>query len=505
MIKKIFYTVILTVLLISFWGTEKVNADYLNEEEEDIRQRIVTRATDLAIKDMQGVYSWGEYRSCSTFASTYLSHLSFPVNSPGKYLDHPDPFPFSSTTLQVEWVERNYPQYLKTDTLENFLNQKMRKEIPVGSVVYMQAPIGHNGYNTWYHVVVLAKNLSDQTIFAEISAGRKAAYRTFEEVVRFYSQIGTKPYKTGENTQKNLIIAWFDPLEIINKGGLWYKTGKVIPGQIFDKFDLVMTVNVFDGTTAVFSQEWKNNKLVWVAERTQGYDEYYAVIGRLLPANSTIGSYFYKERTKEVYDSDYGIYINGEGVFQHNWTPQLVGEIKSFQYISGFGGLNGGTDTAIITPLFTDKRIADIANSPFTVHRIPDVENQDMLLREDLLIKANVIEHKPIPQPNLNLSSGCINYDKTTWKSLKNFIQEKIDEGKKIGIVYSYPGFDQNLILKDSLYKSAFIGSVFFKWCPEEDEENINCDYLDRRKYRETYLDKKVAFNIDVIMERNDY
>jgi hypothetical protein len=89
-------------------------------------------------------------------------------------------------------------------------------------------------------------------------------------------------------------------------------------------------------------------------------------------------------------------------------------------------------------------------------------------------------------KPTVYLSSGCINFDLPTWEIIKSYLQGELDKGQKIAVVFSYPHFDQNLLLGTDIYKSPFTGQIFDKWCPQNG--NNPCDYLDRRTYRNTYL-----------------
>ncbi|HSV94698.1 MAG TPA: hypothetical protein VLH94_01815 [Spirochaetia bacterium] len=465
----------------------------------DARTRVALRAAELAVKSMPGEYSWEEYRSCSSFASAYLRQLSFPVDGvDDQYAKYPDPFPWSSVISQVNWIQRNAQTSFHEAPLIDFLDQELWEEIKPGSLVYLQTAEGHNGYNTYYHVVVLVGYRADGSPqFAEIAPGNSASSdRTFEEVVSFYHKDGNgnwiiRPYKTGSSEEVVLKVSWFDPLEYLNTG-LWLKKGRVIPNSPFldDAFQTIVTVNVYDGTTAIFEKTTTDSGTDWKPVRIKGREEFYAVVGRLLPANKDIGETFFLGHEDSLYDSDFGVYISKNGVYQHSWTPQLIAKLESFDYVSGFGGLNGATDTAIMMPLVIEKKGMlgkAIDYSPFTIHRIPDVVNQDILLRKDLLGKANTLfgeDYGPIPVPQVNLSSGCVNYDKETWALFKGYLQNRLGDG--VGVVLSYPDFDQNLIFGTDLFTNPFIGPMFYQWCPESGD--VMCDSIDRRYYRDTYL-----------------
>lgn len=491
------------------------------------RSLIALRAATLAVESMPGPYSWNEYRSCSTYASAYLKVLSFPVSDHyGKYADLADPLPFSGVLNQLDWFNRNYPQYVTSAPLNDFLEGKLWNNINPGDLIYLQTAIGHNGYNTYYHVVVYMGQKEDGTRqFAEIAAGMKNASvnRTFQQMTSFYKQRAdgtwaTEGYNLGNgNPAPTLLVTIVDPLAILNQGKLWRKDGIVTPNApLFNDYDEVVTINIEDGTLVIFNKVENS----WSPVFINGRSEFYSVVGRRLPANNSITQTFFDNRP-EVYDGDYGVYISTNGIYQDTWTPQFISHLVGFERLSDFGGIGGSTDTSLLKQITTNKK-GNISegkyNSSFTFHLIPNVTNQDMLLREDLLTLANNpqsplygsvkdLAKKAISldqnhtifneknKPTVYLSSGCINFDQPTWEIIKNYLQSQLELGKKIAVVFSYPHFDQNLLLGVDIYKSPFTGQVFDKWCPQKDKNP--CDYLDRRTYRYTYLGDKYGENYE--------
>lgn len=497
--KKILYAILVSLLIFSFCNIPIVQADSPSLVL-DTRTEVALRAAQLATKTMTGVYSWKDLRSCSSFVSTYLKQLSFPVDGmQGEYQFYNDPFPWSGTIEQTDWIRRNAPQDVHDASLIDFLNGKLWKQIQPGDLVYLQTAVGHNGYNTYYHVVVLVGYMTDGSPqFAEITPGSDASYdRTFEQMTSFYSrdangQWNVKPYQTSPTaTVGPLMVTWFDPLAYLNSG-LWHKHGVVMPNSkiLSDKFATVVTVNIYDGTTAIF-EKTPNTASGWSQVTVDGRSEFYAVVGRQLPTNNTIGNVFFQSHKNEIYDSDFGVYLSENGVYQDTWTPQMIANLESFQVVPGFGGLNGPSDIAVITPIFYDiygNATKATIHSSFTIHRIPDVANQDMLLRNDLLLAANnpgTPSYGPVSVPKGNLSSGCVNYDAQTWAIMKTYLEGKLDKG--VGVVISYPNFDQNLIPGFNVFNSPFMSTTFFHWCPEFGDKK--CDSMDRRLYRDTYLD----------------
>ena len=463
------------------------------------RSLIATRAAELAALTMPGDYSWDDFRSCSSYISAYLRQLSFPVDGlTGQYEDYPDPFPWSGTVEQVSWARRNYPEFVHDANLWDFLHGQLWNQILPGDVIYLQTAVGHNGYNSYFHTVVLVDyDKNGEPLFAELAGGMKNASttRTFAEMTAFYNRDANgdwliSPYVTTPGTvQPALIVTWFDPLAIINQGHLWQKAGPVVPDSslVSAHFDTLITINIYDGTATL----WEQVSGVWLPVSLSGRTQFYAVTGRLLPANNTIESAFIQARKTEIYDGDYGVYFSNHGVFQNTWTPQMLARLTGFDYISGFGGLDGSTFTALMIPQIYDPKGELKDNwdySSFTFHRIPDVVNQDMLLRVDLLHAANTPDSPsfgPVPVPQVYLSSGCINFDEATWAIIHDYLQGQLDTGRRVGVVFSYPNFDQSLLPTLDIFKQPFTGGVFNQWCPVNTDR---CDGYDRRKYRQTYL-----------------
>lgn len=463
------------------------------------RSLIATRAAELAALTMPGPYSWDEFRSCSTFVSAYLRQLSFPVDGlTGQYEDYPDPFPWSGTVEQVNWARRNFPQFTYDAPLKDFLEGRLWNRLMPGDIINLQTAIGHNGYNSYFHTVVLVSYQADGSpLFAELAGGMDNASttRTFEQMTAFYEKdaVGNwkiDPYQTDPNSPAApLLVTWFDPLAILNQGHLWQKSGPVVPDSslVSAHFDTLITINIYDGTATL----WEQVSGVWLPISLSGRAQFYAVTGRLLPANNTIESAFLQTRKAEIYDGDYGVYFSNHGVFQNTWTPQMLARLTGFDYISGFGGLPGSTFTALMIPQIYDPkgRLKDNWDySSFTFHRIPDVVNQDMLLRVDLLHAANTPDSPsfgPVPVPQVYLSSGCINFDEATWAIIHDYLQGQLDTGRRVGVVFSYPNFDQSLLPTLDIFKQPFTGGVFNQWCPVKTDR---CDGYDRRLYRQTYL-----------------
>jgi hypothetical protein len=191
----------------------------------DSRTVTALEAATLAAETMPGQYSWAENRHCSSYISMYMKQLGFPVNwSPdGKSDSDPNPFPWSNVVNQVNWLRANYPESVRDATLVDFLNGQLWSQIKPGSIVYLTIGVGHNGYNTYYHVAVLIGYHTDGSPqFAEFAGTMKtgaSVNRTLWELAGFYPILPTggwdiTPYKTGNGTPPPLMITWIDPLSI---------------------------------------------------------------------------------------------------------------------------------------------------------------------------------------------------------------------------------------------------------------------------------------------------
>jgi hypothetical protein len=217
--KKLF---VYLVILFSIFTSYSVKAE-VDIDEDSV---VVTRRTSLAIKNtdlvkeqMIGIYSWEENRHCSSFVSLYVKNLGIPVNWLKYKNEDKNPFPWSNTAEQVRWARENYPDKVHDSTLGDFLTGKLWNEIEPGDVVYLTAPIGHNGYNTYYHTAVLVGyKESGIPIFAEIASGIEASTnRTLEDLTSFYKFVGTEPFYIGTTTPKELVFTWIDFISIVEE------------------------------------------------------------------------------------------------------------------------------------------------------------------------------------------------------------------------------------------------------------------------------------------------
>lgn len=187
---------------------------------------IVALHAAMAAQDvMPGPYSWEEYRHCSSYVGEYMRQFGFPVNGPwNPEGEHTNPFPWSNVVAQVDWLRSNYPNSVTEYPLINFLNGDLWDKISPGSLVYLQTAVGHNGYNTYYHVTVLVGYHNDgNPQFAEFAGEMKtgaSSNRTFWELTDFYSKLpgggwDVRSFDTGIRPLPELQVTVFDVLSAI--------------------------------------------------------------------------------------------------------------------------------------------------------------------------------------------------------------------------------------------------------------------------------------------------
>lgn len=250
--------------------------------------------------------------------------------------------------------------------------------------------------------------------------------------------------------------------------------------------NIAITVNVYDGTTVVW--DIGNNTMLPVFPE-QEIDEVYAIMGRRLPVNPDL-TMLYAESDFAAdgswYDGEFGVLYDAQGNPRTSFTPLMVAAVSGFADVQNFGLIGGHTDIGLIRRLYIDEggqQVEQVGfNSHYTIHRVPqDTPDQSVLLREPDLIRANSIDNPnrgPLSFPTLNRSSGCVNYDATTWIALKTAVSPYIESGQIVIVIFSVPGLDQDLLLGDE--RSSYMGADPFS--------NVNVrtwadGVIDRRGY----------------------
>ncbi len=185
----------------------------------DDRTVIALTAAEAAVRSMPGPYSWDEYRTCSTFISSYLGEFGFPISDRnGKSADSPDPFPWSGTLSQVEWLERNSPDDVHKPDLIDFLQGRLWDQLSPGVVIYLTTALGHNGFDTYYHVAALVGyHVDGEPQFAEMARGMRnpSAERTFSQLAKLYGRKEDGSWDVTPTYSDPLKVAWFDPFAVI--------------------------------------------------------------------------------------------------------------------------------------------------------------------------------------------------------------------------------------------------------------------------------------------------
>ena len=398
-------------------------------------------------------YDLNSSRNCASYSSQYARALGFPMAQIGPS-EHPigTGFPYGSGLLQLGWAQDHYSDLTWWVSAKSLRDPAAWGAIPSGSLIFFEAAISHRGYNTLQHVaVLLGRNSAGEPLFADYAAGMQsgpAVGRTLYQMLRLYpNQGGWEPYPVP-GAPEELRVMVFDAIGASRQ--MWFEGGVVYPewDLLVEKLaaDVIVTVNVNDGTTMIFDTSRLGE---WPVEEEQAY----AVVGRFLKADPPLTMEFRETpfARKGFYDGENGLYWE-DGLLRRSYTPYLIAQLSGFERAAGFGGLDGSTDIAILTAYVTYSGVAVLEKnygdySDYTIHSVPDVSEQDILLREPLLEEANRMG-VPVPESDVHLSSGCVNYDHATWKRLKAYLQSSLDQGLRVVVVFSAPGVPQDRILE---------------------------------------------------------
>ncbi len=395
-------------------------------------------------------YDLNSSRNCATYSGQYARALGFSIARIG-----PDEqpigigFPYGSGLLQLQWAQKHYPDLTWWMPAKSLRDPAAWETIPPGSMIFLETAISHRGYNTLQHVtVLLGRNSAGEPLFADYAAGMLSGPvvgRTLYQLLRLYpNHWGWEPYPVP-GAPEELRVMVFDAIgaarQMWLEGGVVYPEWELIVGKL--AADVVVTVNVNDGTTAIFDT---SRLAEWPVEEEQAY----AVVGRLLKADPPLTMKFRETpfARKGFYDGENGLYWE-DGLLRRSYTPYLIAQLSGFERVDGFGGLNGSTNIAILIAYVTYSGVVVLEedHSDYTIHAVPDVSEQDILLREPLLEEANR-GGVPVPESDVHLSSGCVNYDHATWGRLKAYLQDSLDQGLRVVVIFSAPGVPQDRILE---------------------------------------------------------
>lgn len=397
-----------------------------------------------------------------SFVSAYFERFGYPVelvNQPGindNILQLDMNISDLSVTRQIGFLKKLEEKIGEKFSFEIpvkkiFEDPDILEKIPPGAAVYPEKPMSHSGYNAYHNAMVYLGVFGDRPMFAEYAQGIKIdgslnmLSKMYEETSR---GLDIEPKRQGINDPRELKVYFFDTISAARK--MWRDGGAVEPNSnllINNGFDISLTVNINDGTIALYSLKENIKKLKF----EDGSEDFYSVVGRKIKINHKLSEEYDNSllsADNSFYDGGSGILYNKNGVPRRTYTPMLISSLGGFMRITNFGNIGGYTDTSILHPLLRDDKdilSKDNRHSSYTVHRVPqDTSNQEMLSRELNLMVANKIK-KPPSYPDLNRSSGCVNLEKNSWETIKKTLQGYLYEDKKIAVIFSLPGFNQDL------------------------------------------------------------
>lgn len=465
----------------------------------------VESAIDAAQQVFSGVsYSWSAGAHCSTFVSNYLKDLGFTVEANNEGLSEykpkaGSPVPASNTLKQVKWFLMNdqalgggYSYVLPAGDVMNVTFWK-KHSIPVGSVIYFSKELTDNGIDAPAHVAIYRGNIGEDSdpVFADFALGMHhgpmidRSLKAVGDGLYFDGSIGdwdmepTLPTYifdvVGMLDQKPKGIAdfmsstEFSPGDGMNSfvsftdiDAPWAKGGAITPNtsQIAN-YDAFLTVNLFDGTTALFEKQ--DGAAVQVPFDSSGRMELYAILGRGLKVNKALTDmYATSDWAKDGshYDGANGIFYYPNGVPRTTYTPPFMAEFAGTGDVVDFGLIGGHTNIAFLNALINPDGTGitlDGRHSHYTIHAVPqETPDQDVLLREPDLEAANDPtsgRFGPLVWPTLNRSSGCVNFDRPSWY---NILSPRLNgyrsEGKKVLVIFTYQSVNQDDMVRSDHY-----------------------------------------------------
>jgi len=361
--------------------------------------------------------------------------------------------------------------------------------------VYFETADSSNGYDTVSHVAIYTGLVENVHTFADFARGMSDGPmddRSLREIVdSMYFRRSTQKWNfSALNGVDQLSVHIFDVIGMREQLGLietlntevfnpvwmhvsegtipgmdatWQEGGVVIPNssRIFESgIDIAITVNLNDGTTALFEVAGTTvTQIPWEIE-TQRM-ELYAVLGRGLKVNRKLSeSYAATEWAADGsrYDGENGVYFYANGVPRTTYTPPFIGRVNGFGTVENFGLIGGRTNIGFVNAILDDGANALVyagLHSHYTIHAVPEATaDQQVLLREPDLARANDMgnpEFGPLPWPTVNRSSGCINYNYDIWYYvLTPRIDAFLAQNKQVVVIFSYPGLSQDLIIRTS-------------------------------------------------------
>jgi len=361
-----------------------------------------------------------------------------------------DYIPVNDIRMQIQHLN-NLNNFLGRDLiaevdLEDILyDSKIWEEIPPGTVMYMPNENIKQEYS--YIAIFLGIEKKGSPIFAGLSF-KPESNISLKELSSLYKG----------NKNDNLKVTLFDSVEASRRHG--FEKGSVVPDQEFLRnlgFDIVTTVNINDGTLTVWDISQVSPKLIEIGDKKR----IYCAVGRRLKRNESLSlSYWnskYKTSEYSTFDGISGTHYEN-GIRRRTFTPPLIAEYLGHSVIQGFGGLgpDSSTDIAFLKPLHWDtiSRKLVLGNySSYTLHEIPRTDNPGVLGRLPMLIEANK-KGKALDNPNL--SAGCVNMDRDSYKQLVDELRVQKRNGKKIAVIFGLKGCNQRLLITPGSENMSF-------------------------------------------------
>lgn len=412
-------------------------------------------------------------RHSSLFAGMYLKYLGFEVerDSTPANMYEPDPStpcPETMTSKQVAYL-RELSNELGDDLVAEIPVEKMLsgrfdwQQVPPGTLLYLPHARWDQHAGSYTHATIfMGLDSEKKPLFAEYSGQMRNGPQYGKGLREAFS--GYREYFTRMRNRFNPNVFMFDAVEASRRFDL--EDGHVIPdGELFKElgYDSVVALNVNSGRLGL----WEITDDGSAKQRDiAGRGDMFAIVGRRLKRNRFLGAVYHDYMEPSVpfstYDSGGGRHIDSEGVVRRTYTPLGIFHLKEITTIGNFGGLGSSsyTDTTLLGELYRNQEgevVTSELNSYYTLHDVPrGTEDQEILLRERPLSEAN---SKGEPLDNLNLSSGCVNLDADAWRDLKEELEQQMEDGKNIALMFSTFRTNQNDLIKPGSENSWFYGS----------------------------------------------
>ncbi len=311
---------------------------------------------------------------------------------------------------------------------------------------------------------------------------------------------------TEDNLVKQMVTHFPEPDEHFDRTGYHadpkeYGSGQLnienLPAQLND-VTYVITVNINDGSLGL----WQMGE----ASQPRKVFDTKVLVGQKLKRDYVLsGSYAITDHAQDgsYVDGQRGVHYNHRGIPRDTLTPPMIARVNGFAQIQNFAHVDDLTSIADISALREDGSF-DPDRSQYTINQIPPV--QQYANREQALLAR-------LSDVGCNFSTGCVNVATRDWQRLlENWLSPAINEGKKVYVIFSYPGIDHQQLLLPTDYEvnrdDPFLAGGLDNWYnrtnkvsfrewaaarPEEASQLIN-NFNDLAKtVIQTYLDQCYA------------